>query len=177
MEIWLKRFAQRHVNRCENDFECRREERHRILVDAGLFGEKIGLAVKILADRFLADGSRNDRIDVAARAACSQLQDKPALVGLRRAGVSPLECRAIVAEIAQLSEVLPGSKRAAFRSNIARSVKSIQRAECWTDVIDLRMTSRPMPAGSPAVIPMVGSMEWRRVLIDVPCLRFPCTCI
>src|ERR1051326_9136922 len=68
----------------------------------------------------------------------------------------------------------PLPNRTAFLSKTSRSVKRIQRADPNTEGIDFKTTSRPMPAGSPAVIPIVARM--RKDVNRLPCPRFPCTC-
>src|SRR5262245_55482541 len=66
----------------------------------------------------------------------------------------------------------PAPKRATFRSNATRSVNRTQRADERNDEIDFRTTSRPMPAGSPAVIPMVACMKNVRASVDFLVLVF-----
>src|SRR5213593_2162728 len=53
----------------------------------------------------------------------------------------------------------PGAKSKRFGSKTERSVNSIHRANGRVVEIDLRTTSRPIPAGSPVVIPIVGRMK------------------
>jgi len=58
-------FLQRDVNCRQHNLESRREERHRILVNAGAISEKIGLAVKIYANCFFVDRRGDDAGNVA----------------------------------------------------------------------------------------------------------------
>src|SRR4029079_15682399 len=54
---------QRDVDGRQNHFEGWREECHCILAGFRPLGEKIRLAAKVSADRFLADGGRYDRLN------------------------------------------------------------------------------------------------------------------
>src|SRR6266699_3456417 len=69
---------------------------------------------------------------------------------------------------------IPAANSTRLRSNTKRSAKSTHRASGRVVDIDLRTTSRPIPAGSPAVIPIAGRMretgELR--LVDVLVLVF-----
>src|SRR5262249_29600933 len=75
---------------------------------------------------------------------------------------------------------IPAANSTRLRSNTKRSANSTHRASGASGAsgkvveIDLRTTSRPIPAGSPAVIPIVGRMRetGKMRLVDVLVLVF-----
>src|SRR5215510_5852293 len=64
---------QREVNRCEDHFESRREERHCVLANLRSVGKKIRLPMKVTANGFLVYRGRNNPIDVAGESCGARL--------------------------------------------------------------------------------------------------------
>src|SRR5262245_37898672 len=64
---------QREVNRCEDHFESRREERHCVLANLRTVGKKIRLPMKVTADGFLVYWGCDNPIDVAGESCGARL--------------------------------------------------------------------------------------------------------
>ena len=55
------------MNRCQNNFEGRRKECHRIFRAAGTFGEKVGLTAEFGSDSFFADRGSDNGADASCQ--------------------------------------------------------------------------------------------------------------